>query len=167
VDPAQRVIYWESKIVELADGRLLATAWAYDQQAAEDLPNQYAISTDGGATWTEPCSTGLSGQTLTPLALPDGRVLCVYRRMDRPGLWTVLSELQGNTWVNGDTGPIWGADTAGLTSQTTNMAANFNVLRFGAPCCSLLPDGSVLGAFWCYEDCVSNVRWFALDVGGR
>jgi hypothetical protein len=163
-DRDQRVIYWESKIVELPDGGLVATAWAFDQQAARDLPNQYASSADGGRTWTAPRSTGLLGQTLTPLALPDGRLLCVYRRVDQPGLWAVIAALESGRWVNGPTVPLWGQRTAGLTAHSDNMADNFAVLRFGAPCLAAETAGTVLGAFWCYEDCVSNVRWFRLRV---
>jgi hypothetical protein len=163
-DPAGRVIYWESKILELLDGRLLATAWGYDESAAADLPNQYSLSSDGGATWSRPRSTGLLGQTLTPLALPDDRVLCVYRRMDEPGLWASLSRLKGETWINEEGVPLWGSRQAGLTSSSANMTHNFNVLRFGAPALVGKPDGSVLGAFWCYEDCVSNIRWFTLRL---
>ena len=44
------------------------------------------------------------------------------------------------------------------------MAQNFNVLKFGAPCITRLPDGIVIVAFWCYEDCVSSIRWFKLKV---
>jgi hypothetical protein len=44
------------------------------------------------------------------------------------------------------------------------MAQNFQALRFGAPCLTRLPDGQIFGAFWCYEDYVSNIRWFKLQV---
>ena len=59
---SEAVIFWESKIVELSDGRLLAVAWCHDLPAAEDRPNQYALSSDGGATWTPHRSTGLIGR---------------------------------------------------------------------------------------------------------
>lgn len=164
VDPAGRVIYWESKIVEMADGRLLATAWGFDEAEGADLPNQFVFSEDGGWSWTASRSTGLQGQTLTPLALPDGRVLSVYRRVDEPGLWANLSHIEGEQWVNDDCAPLWGAREVGLTRHSDNMAQNFNVLRFGAPCLVGLGEGEILGAFWCYEDCVANVRWFRLRV---
>lgn len=163
-DPARRAIYWESKIVELPDGRLLATAWAYDEADACDLPNQYALSADGGQTWSAPRSTGLQGQTLTPLILDDGRVLCIYRRMDQPGLWANLSRLEGDEWIDENCQPLWGADAGSLTGHSSNMAQNFNVLKFGAPCATLLSDGTIFTAFWCYEDGVSNIRWFALQI---
>ncbi|MEW6749437.1 MAG: sialidase family protein [Candidatus Latescibacterota bacterium] len=163
-DPEGRVIYWESKIAELPDGRLLAVAWAYDEPAAADRPNAYALSADGGRTWSTPAATGLAGQTLTPVVLEDGRLLCVYRRMDRPGLWANLSHLEGDAWVNGECLPLWGADAGGLTGASTSMVQNFQVLRFGAPSLARLDGGEVFVAFWCYEDCVSVVRWFRVKV---
>jgi hypothetical protein len=164
VDPEQHVIYWESKIVQFQDGRLLATAWVYDRVLGQDHPNAYALSDDGGRTWSPPRSTGLQGQTLTPFLLDDGRVLCVYRRMDEPGLWANLSHLEGDAWVNDTSAPLWGARSAGLTGASQNMSENFQVLRFGAPCITRLQDGTIFTAFWCYEECVSNIRWFKLKV---
>ncbi|MBI3987326.1 MAG: exo-alpha-sialidase [Lentisphaerae bacterium] len=164
-DPQSRYFYWESKIVEFPDKTLMDVAWVYDRTAAKDLPNQYALSRDGGKTWTAPQSTGLSGQTLTPFLLEDSRILSVYRRMDESGLWANVSHLEGDRWVNDETVSIWGSRVSGLTSTTNDMAHNFNVLRFGAPCISRLADGTLFMAFWCYEDCVSNIRWYKLKVG--
>jgi len=163
-ESSDRVFFWESKIVELADGCLLAVAWAYNDTASKDLPNQYALSNDGGRTWSAPASTGLAGQTLTPLVLADGRILSVYRRMDHAGLWANLSQVEGTGWINEDAAPIWGTETAGLTGVAHNMAQNFAVLRFGAPCLVPAADGTVFLAFWCYEECVSVIRWFRLAV---
>lgn len=158
------IIYWESKIIELADGGLLAVAWGYDDANAVDLPNQYAISRDKGESWTEPASMGIQGQTLAAMLLPDDDVLCVYRRIDQPGLWASRCRVVGNSFKVIDSLPLWGWNASGLTSHTSNMAQNFNVLRFGAPCCVKLENGSVLIAFWCYEDCVSNIRWITLSI---
>ena len=55
---------------------------------------------------------------------------------------------------------------AGATASTQDMAHNFNVLRFGAPCLTHLKDGSIFPAFWCNEDCVSNIRRFKQRVEG-
>jgi len=158
-DPEDRIFYWESKIVELADGRLLSCAWAYNQVAAKDLPNQYAISVDGGQTWTAPRSMGLFGQTHTPLALPDGRILSAYRRIDVPGLWAAISHLDGDNLVVEEQAPLWGAHAAGLTTHSDNMAQNFAVLKFGAPHMLRLPDGRIHLVFWAVEDGVGGARW--------
>ncbi len=158
------MMYWESKIVEFPDGRLLAVAWVYDNANSCDLPNHYAVSHDGGATWSAPKSTGLAGQTMTPLVLPDGRFISVYRRMDRPGLWCQLAHWDGDDWINDDAQPLWGQDSAGLTQSDDSMVSNFQVLRFGAPCLLQLADGHIFLAFWCYEDCVGIIRWFRFRV---
>jgi hypothetical protein len=163
-DERQNVIYWESKIIELKDGRLVAVAWAYDEKQGKDLPNQFALSDDSGKTWTQPASMGLFGQTLTPLVLDDGRILCVYRRMDLPGLWAAVGRLDGDAWVNDGHMPLWGFKTGNLTKTDNNMVSNFNVLRFGAPCVIKLFDGTIFIAFWCYEDCVSNIRYIKIEL---
>lgn len=161
---SDRVRFWESKIVELPNGDLLAAAWGYDERTSQDLPNQYAVSSDVGRTWTKPASTGLLGQTLTPFVLDDGRVLCVYRRIDKPGLWAQLSRVEGTDWINEASAPLWGHQAAGLTSDDKSMVKNFQVLRFGAPCITQLDDGSLFLAFWCYEDCVGLIRWFRFRI---
>jgi hypothetical protein len=163
---ADHIIYWEQKIIDLDGNRLMSVAWGFNEAKGEDLPNQYAISEDGGRHFGPPQSTGLLGQTLTPIRLPDGRILCIYRRMDKPGLWANLSRMEGDRWINETDTPLWGAKAIGLLKKgpTEDMAADFNVLKFGAPCAELLPDGEVFVAFWCVEDCVSNIRWFRLRV---
>jgi hypothetical protein len=161
---ARGVIHWEGKIVELGDGRLAAAAWAYDERAARDLPNQYTVSSDGGRTWAPPRSTGLQGQTMTIFALSGRRILAIYRRMDTPGLWANVASLEGEEWVNEAEAPLWGAGAAGLTGASANMARNFQVLRFGAPCLTAAPDGHLFAAIWCVEECVSNIRWFRIRV---
>lgn len=160
-----QVLYWESKIVELEDQRLLVVAWAYDEAARQDLPNQYALSTDGGNTWSLPRSTDLTGQTLTPLLLDDGQILNVYRRIDQPGLWACVSRLEGEQWVNEGQQPLWGQRAGqGTTNTGENMVENFNTLKFGAPSLTKLPDGRVFCAFWCYEEMISIIRWFSFTV---
>jgi len=163
--PEGNLIFWESKIVELADGRLLAVAWCYDERASSDRPNHYALSSDGGVSWTPPQSTGLLGQTMTPWVLSGDRVLTVYRRMDEPGLWANLSHLEGDRWVNDACQPLWGHQSVeGMTRTDSGTVAMFQTLRFGAPAITWHPDGAVYVAFWCYEDCVSIIRWFKLRV---
>ena len=163
--PEGNLCFWESKIVELSDGRLLAVAWCHDERTSSDRLNQFALSDDGGKSWTAPQSTGLSGQTMTPCVLDGDRVFCAYRRMDEPGLWANLAHLEGDRWVNDASEPLWGHQSIeGVTQTGSGAVATFRTLRFGAPSITRFPDGLLYLAFWCYEDCVSVIRWFKFGV---
>lgn len=163
-DAKNEVIHWESKILELTDKRLLAAAWAYNKIKKLDLPNLYAISHDGGKTFCNTMSTGLTGQTMTPFLLADGRILTVYRRMDQRGLWANISKLEGDTWINEAEMPLWGSSFDKLVATGENMAKNFHALKFGAPSVIQLKDGTIFVAFWCVEDCVFNIRWIKMAI---
>jgi hypothetical protein len=162
--PGEDVIYWEQKIVDLGDGRLLAVCWTHDLPKGVDRPVHYAISSDYGRSFGPPRSTGLHGQTSTPIVLGDGRLVCVYRRTDMPGLWASYARIDGDEWVNQGELPLWGhsrADEANFVGGE-NLSRSFTTLKFGLPAGLLLPDGQVYVAFWCVEDCIYNIRWFRL-----
>jgi sialidase-1 len=161
---ADRIIFWEGKVVELSGKLLLATAWAYDEANGKDLPNQYSLSRDGGKTWSAPASTGILAETMAIARGPEDKIIAVYRRMDNPGLWITVASLEGDRWINGEEIPLWGFREKSLTGKSGNMVQDFNELRFGAPCITLLPDKTVYVAFWCYEKMVSNIRWFKLTI---
>ncbi|WP_135552522.1 sialidase family protein [Paenibacillus cymbidii] len=163
-DPKQQLIYWESKIIELADGRLLAAAWVYNETEARDLPNHYAVTGATNRTFAPPRSTGLSGQTLNMAQLDDGRILTVYRRMDEPGLWANVSRLDGDEWINEERAPLWGSRLSGLTQTGGDMVHNFAELKFGAPTLCRLTDGAWFVAFWAVEGGVGAIRWVKLSV---
>ncbi|WP_135554827.1 sialidase family protein [Paenibacillus cymbidii] len=159
-------IFWESKMVELSDGRILAAAWVYDRQAGKDRDNHYAITRGKSidSTFTEPRSCGLQGQTLNFMEISPGQVLTVYRRTDVPGLWANLSRIAGDEWVNESERPLWGSGQAGLTSNSGNMAADFIALRFGAPSLIRIDAGLIFVSFWAVEEGVGNIRWIKLRV---
>ncbi|HBN85678.1 MAG TPA: hypothetical protein DDZ89_17750 [Clostridiales bacterium] len=152
------IYFWESKIIQIDQGRLLAVAWAYDEKAGHDLENHYAISYDGGKSFSCCMSTGLKGQTLTPLYLGDGVILNAYRRIDRKGLWLNLSRITGEKWVTQEEIPLWGTGMDKLTMHGSQMSENFKALKFGAPHLLKLKDGSIFLSFWCVEDGLGIIR---------
>lgn len=160
----KKIIYWESKIVELSNGTLVAIAWAYDEEHGIDLPNHYSLSYDGGIKWLDPTSTAIHGQTMAIAELPDGRLLTVYRRMDKPGLWATASSIENDIWINEKDYALWGAQETSLLNRSDNMVQDFNELKFGGPCITILPDNSIYIAFWCYEKMISNIRWLKLTI---
>jgi hypothetical protein len=163
-DNEDKIIYWESKIIELSNGFLVAVAWAYNEAQGKDLPNHYTISRDGGKTWLPPSSTHIQGQTMAIAELHDGHLLTVYRRIDKPGLWVTISKLENDAWINENEFPLWGSQETSLVHKSDSMVQDFNELKFGAPCITVLSDNCVYVTFWCYEKMVSNIRWFKLSV---
>jgi hypothetical protein len=102
---------------------------------------------------------------MTPFVIGGGRVLCVYRRMDQPGLWANLARLEDDRWVNDACQPLWGHQSVeGRTRTDGGAVAMFQSLRFGAPSITRLADGTLYVTFWCYEECISIIRWFKLRI---
>jgi sialidase-1 len=159
---ADQIIYWEGKLLELSDGRLFSTAWAYDEKNGVDLPNQYAISADGGKTWSKPASMNILGQTMATTVLKDQRIVVVYRRMDQPGLWMNFLKLEGAELQEEASIRLWNGIQS--TQKNANMVTEFNELKFGAPCITKLTDTTLMISFWCYEKMVSNIRWIKVEI---
>jgi hypothetical protein len=157
------LLHWEVSVVQLADGRVLAVAWVHDPRTLADHPNEFAISSDDGQTFGEPDSTGLQGQTCKLLRLHDGRVLCFYRRLDQPGLWANLANVDGVRWHNLAEMAVWQGEGASA-ERAQNSADELAALRFGYPTPIQLPDGQVLVVFWCVEACQSVIRLARLRI---
>jgi sialidase-1 len=161
----EELIFWEQKIVDMGDGRLLAVCWTHDLKAGADRPVHYAISADYGRSFGPARSTGLHGQTSTPIWLGDGRLVCLYRRTDVPGLWASYAQIDGDEWVNQGQLGLWGHQNAeGGMVGGENLSRAFTKLQFGLPAGLVLPDGQVFAAFWCVEDCIYNIRWFRIPA---
>lgn len=163
-DPAGEVIYHEVSLIELADGRLLSVAWPFNSVVGKTLMRvPYAISPDG-RKFTLRGSTDIAGETTKLLSLDDDRVLCLTRRTDVPGLWAVLAQIQGDEWVNLDEAPMWQGSESRMLGER-DSATELAALHFGFPNLLRLPDGDILAAFWCREDCIHNIRWLRIRVG--
>jgi hypothetical protein len=158
----RRVISWEQGLTQLADGRLLAVVWSFDETSGRTLPNRYALSADG-RTFAAPRENGLRGETAKLLTLADGRVLCMYRRTDRPGLWATLVRVEGEDWVNVAETPVWQGVASGMRGQGA-AGDELSALKFGFPSMVELPGGDVLTVFWCVEECLHVIRWVRLAV---
>jgi sialidase-1 len=157
------IIHWEQSLVELPDGRLLAIAWAMQEKTGQTLPTPYAISQDG-CTFGPPKPTGLNGQTAKILCLRDGRIFCLYRRHDKPGLWANLARIDGDAWINLDELPVWQGGDSGMAGRAPTGEELSN-LKFGFPSMVQMPDGDVMAVFWCVEDGIYNIRWLRIRIG--
>jgi sialidase-1 len=154
----------EQKLTQLSDGRWLSVCWSIDQNG-KTAPNRYAIG-NGEATSFGPWkTTGLPGETCTPIALPDMHVLCVYRNISKPGLWASLARVEGDDWHPLSEICLWNGGNTKPSDQAERFSElrQMKSLRFGYPSLVRLADGDVMCAFWCVEECVSNIRWIRIS----
>jgi hypothetical protein len=157
---------WELKLTTLSDGRALAVCWSHDPVSNTVVDNRWVVSSDGGASFSEPASTGIHGETCTPIGLEDNRVLSLYRRSDKPGVWAQLAQVDNGSWTSLADQAVWGGP--GYTDgrlDSGGLFENMSDLQMGLPTLIHLPGGDVLAAFWCVEHCVSNIRWYRIKIG--
>ncbi|MGE5194218.1 MAG: sialidase family protein [Deltaproteobacteria bacterium] len=163
IDQTDRgVISWEQGLAPLPDGRIVSVVWSFDEASGKSLPNRYAVSLDG-RTFAAPRENGLQGETAKLLPLADGRVLCLYRRLDKPGLWANLVRIDGADWINLEEAPLW-QGAASRMSGAGRSGDELSALKFGYPSMVQLPDGNVLAVFWCVEDCLHIIRWQRIEI---
>jgi hypothetical protein len=160
-DPQGEVIYHEVSLTELPDGRLLSVAWPFHISSGKTrIPVPYALAPDG-RSFAKHGSTQIFGETSKILSLGDDRVLCLSRRTDKPGLWATVARIDGEKWVNLEETPLWQGSRSKMAGEM-EAAVELAALAFGFPHMICLPDGDVLAAFWCREDCIHNIRWLRI-----
>ena len=156
------IIHWEQSVVQLGDGRLVAVAWAMEEESGKTLPSPYAISADVNS-FTPSMPTGFHAQTTKMIRLTDDRLLCLYRRHDCSGLWANLVRIEGDKWINLECTQLWNGAASGMEGKQATGEELGN-LKFGYPSMVQLPDGDIFVVFWCLEDCIHNIRWMRLQV---
>jgi sialidase-1 len=93
-DPAH---YHELHSVEAADGRWIVQIRNHNQ--TDNRETLQTHSTDGGKSWTEPCSIGVWGLPSHLVRLSDGRLLMSYGHRRPPlGNQARISDDNGATW---------------------------------------------------------------------
>jgi hypothetical protein len=155
-------IHFEQSITQMADGRLLAVAWAYDRATRKTLPTPYAIS-ENGRSFDAPRISGINGQTAKLLSLDDDHFVCAYRRQDKPGLWIQVARLVGREWINLEELLLWEGSCAGKIGSV-NTSDELSSLKFGYPSLCRLANGEIMVVFWCEEDGLHNIRWYRVSV---
>ena len=162
-DYAEGTISFEQGMTQLPDGRIVAVTWRYHESTGKTLPTPYAVGPPDASRFSVPQLTGIHAQTAKIAALTDGRIICVYRRDDQPGLWMNLARLKEDHWVNLEQESLWQGASSGMTGRESG-AEELGRLKFGFPSITVLPDGEVFVVFWCCEDDVHNIRWFRIRV---
>ncbi len=165
-DPVGRLGFWEQKLAEFAPDRVMVVAWTVTLGDYHDEPNSFAISHDGGLNWGPRQSTGIRGQTMTPLPLGGDRLLVLYnRRYGAQGIVAALVTFTETAWtvhhdqLMYDAGAFRSGPSVGATG--VDELASF---QFGFPTAIRLTDGTLLATHWCVESGVCGIRWTRMRI---
>lgn len=154
----------EAWVIELADGRLLGTCWRIPDDGTE-LSNAYALSHDGGTTWTPTASTGTLGQTTALAPLKDGGALFLYnqRKHGEPGVRLAVVRPNDTAFGIEQDDYLWQAETP-TQSASSGSLSEWSDFSFGEPGMAPLSDGSWLAVLWCIQPAGSGIRYVRLRL---
>ena len=163
-DPEGRYGYHEQKLAEIAPGRVMAVSWTSNLDHSTDYEDSFAISNDGGLTWGPTASTGIMGQTMTPVSLGGDRLLVLYnRRYGDQGIVMLLVTFTDRAWRVECDGLMYDAG-ARRERRTGSGVDEMEAFRFGFPTATRLHDGTFLATHWSVEDGRCGIRWTKLRV---
>jgi hypothetical protein len=166
-DPYGERGYLEHKFCAAEPGRIIATAWTIRMADVADLPNSYAISTDGGRSWSRPRMTDLGCQTLSAVWLGGDRLLALGNvRTEHPGIVGCIVRVgRDGGWRTESLDYVFrpSASSRSQIDGSDGLEA-MRAFGFGFPTGLRLRDGSVLATFWVRAGERTQVRWARLVV---
>jgi hypothetical protein len=165
-DPSGQFGFWEQKLAEVAPGYLIAVAWTVTLGEYRDQENHFTLSRDDGRTWGPHRSTGIRGQTMTPLPLGGDRLLVLYnRRYGAQGIVGCLVTFTDNAWKVHHEQLFYDARSLRDGPSAGNTGVDeLDSFQFGFPTAIALQDGSFLATHWCVEQGQCGIRWTKFRV---
>lgn len=155
------IVSWEQSVAELGDGRLVAVVWSLELASGVTLPTRYAV-TDRTAAFGAARETGIVAQTMKLGALGGNRIIAVYRRHDRPGLWASTAQI-GDSWQTEQSHPVWSGAGSGMPGRR-DAGSELSALEFGCPSVVVESPDRVAIAFWCRKDGLYGIRMLRLRL---
>lgn len=165
-DPNGKLGYFEQKLAEFAPDHVIATAWSVTLGDYIDQADSFAISNDGGTTWSPARSTGITGQTMTPIPFGDDRLVVLYnRRYGDQAIVMCLVTFTDDAWtVHHESIMYDGKSQHQRAADVESGIDELNAFAFGFPTAIRLQGGSLLATHWCVENGVCGIRWTKLWV---
>jgi len=155
----------EAWIARTDAGRLVGTAWHIDHAGEKEYPNAYAISEDGGATWSPTRSTGTLGQSTGLTPWTAGRILFLYnqRRHGIPGVWLAVACPAAGSFGIEHQELIWRASVR-TRSQSSGEHSDWTDFSFGEPSAAVLSGGRLLVVMWCIQPEGAGIQYVVLQL---
>ena len=155
----------EAWVIELTDGTLLGTSWLASIDGKQDHPNAYALSGDGGQTWSSTASTGTMGQATALAPLADGRALFLYndRKGDLPGVRMVVCRPTETDFGVEHDDLVWAAARP-TQSDSSRGHGEWMDFAYGEPSATVMPDGTVFVALWSLQPGAGGIPYVVLKL---
>lgn len=165
-DPDERLGFFEHKLAEVSSDLLVAVCWTVTLTGVSDQENHFSFSRDGGITWTPPRSTGMMGQTMTPIPLPGGnRLLVLYnRRYGQQGIVMSLVTFAEDSWQVQYEGLLYDALNTRQRDDAVDGKEELNTFEFGFPTAIRLDSGEFLATYWAKQGQRFGINWARLRV---
>jgi hypothetical protein len=165
-DAAGKLGYFEHKFAELPSGQVLAVAWTVTLGDYRDQENSFTLSDDGGTSWRPAQSTGIRGQTMTPIPLGDDRLLVLYnRRYGEQAIVMCLVTTADDGWTVHHEDILYDANTVRQRGADVKSGIDeLDSFAFGFPTAIHLRDGTLLATHWSVENGTCGIRWTRLRV---
>jgi sialidase-1 len=161
-DPALQICYWDLHLVTLKEGRWLGLGWLDDRQHPGQSATYWVQSTDG-ENWSPPRKTGIEGQFIDLLELPDGRlILCYVTRAEHPAIRIRVVDADPLSWPEAVDHFVYEQDRNDLADADRGSFGDYlrgmSQWSFGWPSLLLLDEDRLLVAFYSGGDDFSGIR---------
>ncbi len=165
-DPEGKLGFFEQKLARIGGARVLAVCWTVTLGDVVDRADSYTISCDDGSTWLPARTTGICGQTMTPIHLGSDRLLVLYnRRYGQQGIVMNLVTFTDEAWSIHFEGLLYDAKASRQRPEAiTTGVEEFDTFAFGFPTAIRLQDGNHLTTHWCKEGASFGIRWTKLRI---
>lgn len=149
---------WDPRAAVLSDGTLVQLYYAFYDRGGGEGPVHVGWSTDGGRTWALPRPTGVRGQAMFPIALPDGGLIGFQQRRHQPqSMVAIYSPDGGRTFDPGSETTVYEhtLPSAGAFPEGADPARYMNDMihyTFGHPTGVPLGDGRALVVWYAGDE---------------
>ena len=80
--PIQSQVYWDQRIAQLDDCKMINLFWTYNTVTEKDENIHISFGSENGRIWTQPADTGIKGQIACPVPLSSEHIVMLYVRRD-------------------------------------------------------------------------------------
>jgi hypothetical protein len=163
-DPARKLMNWDQRAAVAPDGRIATFTWTFDTAAETYMPIARRLSSDGGATWSDPEWLGFSDQPARPAVFPDGSVVLAW--VDRFGMSAIRARraaaFAAPFPATSEVVAYRHRPSEQQRFSTTETLADMSTWSFGLPFVEALPSGDALLVYYAGTISSTDIRWALL-----